>query len=281
MFKTSGNLSFMVLVLLLATMLLSSCSSRSKEVSNKQAALYFGSGTNSLINGHYTEALTALLKANNLEPENSNILTNLGMAYYFKGERETAVKFLNKALEFDKDNSDAKLNLASIYYNDGEIDKAEKYYKLVLKDLTYDKQARTHYNLGMLELQKRNNLVAAENYFKKAILEDDNYCAAYLQLGQIQFKRKQFRTSLKNFRESTMGTCVNSEAGHYYQGLAYIELNDFLDARLKFEEVITKFGKTAYGAKARAKSLEMNDIESRFNAKQTHASRKLLESPNF
>ena len=279
MFNFAKNSSIIAIVM--ATFLFSACATKSKDITNKQAMIYFGGGTQSLMTSQYTDALTNLLKANSLEPDNSLILTNLGMAYYFKDERSTAIKYLERAIKIDPENSDAKLNLASIYYNDGDIDRAEKLYKLVLKDLTYDKQARTQYNLGMLELQKRNNVVAAENYFKKAIKEDDNYCAAYFQLGMIQFTRRQFNTALKNFKESTMGTCYDSAAGHYYQGLSMLELHSYMDARLKFDEISTKFSKTVYGVKARTKAVEINDLENRHKAGEGHASRKLLESPEF
>lgn len=279
MFNFAKNSS--IFAVLMAAFLLGACASKTKEISDKQALIYFGSGTQSLMNAQYTDALTNLMKANAIEPNNPIIFTNLGMAYYFKEERETAIKYLEKAIKLDPENSDAKLNLASIYYNDGDIDRSEKLYKLVLKDLTYDKQARTHYNLGMLEIQKRKNAVAAENYFKKAIKEDDNYCSAYLQLALIQYNRRQFNTALKNFKQSTMGTCYESAAGHYYQGLTLIELNNFLDARLKFDEISTKFSKTVYGVKARTKAIEINEIEARHNSGENHASRKLLESPEF
>lgn len=279
MFNFAKNSS--TLAMLMAAFILGACASKSKDIASKEAVIYFGSGTQSLMNAQYTDALTNLLKANSIEPNNPLILTNLGMAYYFKDERETAVKYLEKSIELDPENSDAKLNLASIYYNDGDIDRAEKLYKLVLKDLTYDKQARTHYNLGMLELQKRSNAVAAENYFKKAIKEDDNYCSAYFQLALIQFNRRQFNTALKNFKESTMGTCYESPAGHYYQALSMLELKNFLDARLKFDEISTKFSKTVYGVKARTKAIEINDLENRHKASGSQASRKLLDAPEL
>jgi type IV pilus assembly protein PilF len=279
MFNFAKNSS--TLAMLMAAFILGACASKSKDIDNKEAVIYFGSGTQSLMNAQYTDALTNLMKANSIEPNNPLILTNLGMAYYFKDERETAVKYLEKSIELDPENSDAKLNLASIYYNDGDIDRAEKLYKLVLKDLTYDKQARTHYNLGMLELQKRSNAVAAENHFKKAIKEDDNYCSAYFQLALIQFNRRQFNTALKNFKESTMGTCYESPAGHYYQALSLLELRNFLDARLKLDEISTKFSKTVYGVKARTKAIEINDLENRHKASGSQASRKLLDAPEL
>lgn len=257
------------------------CASKSKDIKSKQAGLYFGAGTQSLLEQQYTEALTNLIKANELEPGNSEILNNLGMAYYFKDERDMAIKHLNLALEANENNSDAKVNLASIYYKEGNTQEAERLYKTVLKDLTYDKQARTFYNLGLLELQKKKDPKAAENYFQKSVKEDDNYCPSHLQLGILNYDKKNYTMALKNFKDASMGVCYDSPAPHYYQGMALMGLKRFNEARIKFDEIDTRFKKTVYAVKARTKAMEITELESRYKSEETHASRKTLESPDF
>lgn len=271
---------FKVLMLTaIAFSLLTSCASRNS-TKDKQADLYFGAGTHSLMTKQYTDALKNLLKANELRPNNSEILNNLGMAYYFKSEHDMAVRTLKRALELDKENSDAKVNLASIYYKDGNVSGAEKLYKEVLKDLTYEKQARTLFNLGLLNMQSKNNLVSAENYFKKSIKEDDNYCPAYFHLGLLQFQRRQFNSALKNFKEAAMGICYESPAPHYYQALSLINVRRFEEARIKLDEVETRFKKSSYAVRARAKVVELNEMQKN-DTNQSHASRNVLESPDF
>lgn len=263
-----------------AVVLLTSCSSKQKDMRKKQSDLYFGAGTQSLMQREYTDALKNLLKANELTPDNSEILTNLAMAYYFKGEKDLAIKTLKRSLELNKNNSDAKTNLASIYFRNRNYPEAERLYKDVLSDLTYEKQARTLYNLGILELTVKKDKVAAENYFKKSIKEDDNYCPAYYHLGHLQFERRQFNSALKNFKEASMGTCYDSPAPHYYQALSLIELRRFDEARLKLDDIETRFKQSAYSAKAREKALEITEIENK-KKPVSHASRNVFESPDF
>ncbi|MGE3610882.1 MAG: tetratricopeptide repeat protein [Bacteriovoracaceae bacterium] len=267
------------LFVLASLVLLSACSSKSNQ-NAKQAALYFGAGTQSLMDQQYTDALNSLLKANELDPKNSEILNNLGMAYYFKGEKELAIKHLNLSLEYNENNSDAKQNLASIYFKDGNLKNAEKLYKEVLRDLTYDKQARTLYNLGMIEIQNKNNL-AAEDYFQKSIKEDENYCPSYFQIGLLKYNQRQFNKALRNFKEATQGLCTNSPIAHYYQGLSLTELRRFDDARIKFDEIESRFKKSIYAIKSRNKIVELNDLEARHKTEESHATRKVLESPEF
>lgn len=268
-----------VSLLVLSMLLLTACASKKDKLESKQAALYFGAGTQSLMEQQYTEALKNLLEANRLDPENSDILNNLGMAYYFKGEKDLAIKSISQALKINPGNSDAKVNLASIYFKDGRLNDSEKIYKSVLKDLTFDKQARTYYNLGVIELA-RNNSVSAEKYFKKSIAEDENYCPSFYQVGLLNYKRRQFNTALRNFKEAAMGTCYDSPASHYYQALTMIELRKYDDARIKLDEIDTRFKKSVFAVKARQKVLDLNEIEKN-KSNVSHASGKVLESPDF
>ncbi len=58
------SLSLLVMILLI------SCASKNDDIKAKQASLYFGAGTQSLMAKQYTEALKNLLQANALDPKN-------------------------------------------------------------------------------------------------------------------------------------------------------------------------------------------------------------------
>ena len=276
----SGFFKLKHLLIILSALIVLSCSSKAEKKRKTQSELYYGAGTQSLMSKDYTDALTNLLKANELDPDNSGILNNLGMAYYFKGEKDLALRTLKRSIEIDNKNSDAKVNLASIYFQLGKLDDAEKIYKTVLRDLIYDKQARTLYNLGLLEI-KRNNLVAAENYFKKSTKEDGNYCPSFFQIGLLQYSRKQYTQAHKNFKEASMGVCYESPAAHYYQGLALTGLRRFNEARMKFDEIDARFKTSEFAQKARTKMMELNEIEKTTATEEVHASGKVLESADF
>lgn len=273
------NLSGLVLATILFTLV--SCASKPREM-DKMAQIHFNAGTQSLLTRDYTEALKRLLQANELEKDNADILNNLGMAYYFKGENELALRCLKRAIELNEKNSDARSNIASIYYQTGRVPEAESLYKEVLKDLTYEKQARTFYNLGILELEKKGNSEAAEKYFRSSLKESDDYCPSHFQIGKIQFARRQYNKAHTSFRDATMGACLNSGIAHYNQALALIELRRYTDARMKLDEIQRKFKSSAFSAKAQQKLLEIDDLEKNFKTLEArNASRKMLESPEF
>jgi tetratricopeptide (TPR) repeat protein len=183
-------------------------------------------------------------------------------------------------LQLDEGNSDTKNNLASIYFKQGDVAAAEKLYKEVLRHLTYDKQARTLYNMGLLELEARKNVARAEEYFEKSVKEDDNYCPAYMQLGLIHYQRRQFKRALENFKDASLGACYDNPAAHYHQALSLVGLKRYTDARMKLDEIDTRFKNTTYASMARRTSMEINELENR-KPLESHASRNVLESPEF
>lgn len=269
----------MSFVLTLALFGVLSCASKPKEI-NKTAQIYFNAGTSSLMTKDYTEALSNLLKANEAAPNNSEILNNLGMAYYFKGDSDLAVKALKQCLKIDPKNSDAKTNMASIFYQKGRFEDSENLYKEVLKDLTYDKQARTYYNLGILWLEQKKDSNQAEKYFTLALKETEDYCPAHYKLGSIAFARRNFKKAYRSFREATMGTCLNSAAAHFNQALALIELREFNDARMKLDEIENRFKNSTFAVKARSKILELDEIEKRSRTIEARSPRKVM-SPEY
>ncbi len=107
---------------------LASCASQNKkELSSaqKKAKLYFSQGTRNLVAQDYTKALSNLMEAVALDPDNSEIHNNLGMAYFFKNSRQKAVAHIKRSIQLDHKNTDAKLNLATIYMNEGNLSQAE------------------------------------------------------------------------------------------------------------------------------------------------------------
>lgn len=260
-------------IFLFALLVLCSCaSSKKKQQDERMASLYFGAGTQSLIDQKYTDALNSLLKANEIDPKNPEVLNNLAMAYYFKGQTDLAINTLKESLKINPKNSDAKMNLASIIYRQGEVDQAIALYKEILTDLTYEKQARTYFNLAAIEINHYKNKRKAEEFLNLAIKEDENFCSAYTVLGKMYFEKAQFKTALTNFRSAGMGMCFNDPTPHYLSALTLIKLNRFEEARIKLSEVNNRFPQTVYGIKARSLMLEIEQNTSSSISKD-------LESP--
>lgn len=259
--------------------LLVACASKQDKINKKQSELHFGAGTQALINRDYNSALTNLMKANELRPGQADVLVNLAMAYYFKGHKDLAIKSLDEALKIDPKNSDALVNLASIYYERSNINEAEKLYKRVLENLTYDKQARTYFNLSLIESEKRKNFTSAEEYLHLSIKENANYCPAHLKLGLIKYQKRDFKNALSAFKNAISGTCYEDPKPHYYLGLTFERLGRFGEARMKFEEIINRFPSAPITASARTKVIELRNHGPELKTSSNQSTR--LNSPEF
>lgn len=251
-------------LLILTLHLLVSCASpdtRSSSAS-KVADIHYSHGTQELMARNYTQAITHLLKAVELDPTNPDIHNNLGMAYYFKSEREMALQHIRRALELDPKNTDARINVASLQFEAGDLAGAERLYLEALKDLTYEKHARTYFNLALIE-QRRGDPAKSVAYFRRSVKEDQDYCPSWLALGQLDFQARRYPEAAKNFRQARMGICANDPAPLYWQAATDVKLGDFFNARLKLEELLAKFGTSSYADLAREKMSEMNLAELR------------------
>ncbi len=239
------------------TSLLYSCASGPSE-QLKKAELFYTMGTNHMMKKEYTHALANLKKAAELSPDDSRILNNLAMAYYFRDSKANAYKFLTKAIKLDPKNSDARNNLASLYLEDKNYELAEFYYRQSLDDLTYLNQFRTYYNLGVIELN-RGNKGKAKEMFLRSSQENVNYCPAFLQLGELAYDAGSYQESYKHYRDASMGVCHNNPLPIFKQGLALIKLQQFSLAQEKFEQVASRFSTTSFATQALKKISEIKE----------------------
>jgi Flp pilus assembly protein TadD len=265
-----------------------SCSSQEladKTNEQKKAEIYYGQGTSELVKKNYSEALINLLKARDLDPKDSQIRNNLGMAYFFRERPELAEVELLKAIDLDKSNSDARVNLGSIYLGKKRFKEAKIQYETVLTDLTYQNQFRNYYNLAVLALEEGDRASAFE-YLFKSVREKDEYCQAHFKLGELYNEEYKFKQALLSFKESGKGICVNEPAPHFQQALALMNLGRFEEARIKFKDIMEKFPKTRFNQLA---AVQLKKISSELSEQavsknyQTEIIKesKTIESPNF
>ena len=239
------------------------CSSLNKSsLDKKKAELYFNQGTTELVNERYTKALEYLLKARKLSPNDTRIYNNLGMSYYFKGRQEEAQTYLKKSIKLDGRNSDARNNLAGIYLEQGDWEAARREYREVLKDLLYDSQYRTYYNLALLDLRQRR-VNSAIGYLKKSLEDKSDYCPALYQLGLLEKQKSNYLKALEYFQEGIKGACYERPAPHLQLGVVWEELGEIGKAENKYKDVAKRFPKTEYASLAnrRLKNLSVKGTE--------------------
>ena len=194
--------------IILLTLFLFSCAGNrriNKTTQQKKADLYYSHGTAMLINKDYRRALKLFLEAKALDASDPKVLTNLGMTYYFLKQKKLAFESLKAAIEADPNHSDARVNLGSLYFQNKEYKKALNQYEKVLRNLTYNHQYRTHYNIGLIYLRLGKDNKAKEQLILSNTQNQD-YCPATYELGLLYYKQYKYNSALsgsqKGLRES-------------------------------------------------------------------------------
>lgn len=261
--------------------LVSSCSmmgtNETSDSKISKADLFYNQGTSELLAKEYTSALEHLLSAKELDPKNSKIRNNLGMAYYFKNEVASAITELKESISLDSKNSDARNNLASVYYQTGKLAEAKREYIEVSKDLIYKNQFRTYYNLALVSI-KEKKLNDAIAFLKKSIKEKDDYCPAHFKLGELANDNYQYQDALKYFKNAMMGECTKEPAPHFEYAKTLVHLQRYDEAIVKFEEIREKFSKTRYAFLALQ---EVKSLQEEMKTSTARNENNEAQSPEF
>lgn len=257
-----------------------SCASNKKaELSEneRKAEIYYGQGTQELVDKKYTDAIRNLMIAFKYNPKSSKIANHLGMAYYFKDRKMTAIKYIEKSLKLDPNNTQAKQNYGNLLMNTNSFEKAETVFKDILEDLTYKNQFQTYYNLGILKL-KTQNYAQAVNFFKQSIDENSNFCPAHFELGKIYYKKNQFQEAYKKYHKASLGICYNNPEPRYHQALSLIKLKKYDQAEKVLHDITERFSLTPYERKAR---LVLNSLDKIKEKEERRILDGQILTPNF
>lgn len=122
--------------------------------------------------GQRSEGLAELEHARKLEPNNTNILNDLGYAYLQSGEAEQAADLFKKTLEIDPRNKRANNNLALALGYDGNLKESFR----ILQSTMPESEALA--TLGYLAAQSGKTDIAVRAYSRALTLEPENKSAA-------------------------------------------------------------------------------------------------------
>ena len=140
--------------------------------------------------GNYTAALSKLLEAEKLVPDDPYIQNSLGLAYMGKERDDMAIQAFNKALSLKPDYTEALNNLGAAYLREKKWDIAIKTFNKVLEDMTYPTPHYPLANIGWAQLEQ-NNYPIAQKYFLKALREMPGFIQAIHGLAQLYIRTGQ------------------------------------------------------------------------------------------
>ncbi|NWH05483.1 tetratricopeptide repeat protein [Desulfobacter latus] len=170
--------------------------------------------------GNYTAALSKLLEAEKIAPDDPYIQNSLGLAYMGKEKNKMAIQAFNKALALKPDYTEALNNLGAAYLRDEKWDIAVKTFNKVLEDLTYPTPHYPLANIGWAQLAQ-NNYPAAQNYFLKAAREVPGFIPAIHGLAQLYIRTDQTDRAMalldKNIKRSPDTAIFHADLAQVYE----------------------------------------------------------------
>lgn len=150
-----------------------------------------------LANGDYTQAITMLKLLHSAQPDDSNILYNLGMALSDMGSLEEAVIHLQKAVNLNKEFANAHVALGVAFQRQGKDKEAAEIFAGVIDRDPINPYA--HRNLGACFLKLGNTQQAIDHLKKSTQLNPVDKQAwfglaqAFEAIGNIEEADKGYR----------------------------------------------------------------------------------------
>ena len=142
----------------------------------------------------YEQAIEAFEQADRIAPNNATVHNMLGLCSLRLGTFDEALTSFDRALGIIPGFTDARNNRGVTYLAMGQYHLAAVDFIAVLGDATYPHRKQVFFNLGLTYLQ-RDQLGAAEDSFRKAIVLPNPVVEGYIKLAGIAQRRGQLETA--------------------------------------------------------------------------------------
>jgi tetratricopeptide (TPR) repeat protein len=199
---------------------------------------------------NFSAALFDLTEAEKLDPENPDVVYNLGLAFIGKKRPDLAEAKLLKAILLKPSFSVARNDLGVAYLDLKRWDSAIQQFKIVKDDLFYDNGENASINLGLAYLGKGDYPKALEELQAVAALNPRNPVVR-LSLGRVWFAMDKSEQAMAEYTKA-LEIYRDYGAAHYYLGQTQLKLSRIDAARASFKEVVrlipeTELGRAALG----------------------------------
>ena len=168
------------------------------------------------------------------EPNNIDVLSQLGSTYVRSGDDEKALEVYKRIDQIDKMNFNALNNLGGIYRR---LQKYEDSIMVLERALaTGANPNEIYYNMGHT-YKLMGNYDDAADCFVTVIEENPNDVLAYNHLGSIQAARGEHAKALQTYNRA-LQVDKNHPILHYNSALSYLSLGKKEEAKLSFENAL-------------------------------------------
>ncbi|XP_047015808.1 Bardet-Biedl syndrome 4 protein [Ictalurus punctatus] len=201
---------------------------------NKHDMTYMMLGKSYLLQGDTEKAIEIYKSAVEFSPENTELLTTLGLLYMQLGKYQRAFEHLGNALTYDPNNYKAILAAGSMMQRHGDFDVAMNKYRVAA--FTVPESPPLWNNIGMCFFGKKK-YVAAISCLKRA-----NYLSPFdwkvlYNLGLVHLTMQQYASA---FHFLSAAINLHTRMGELYMllAVALTNLDDVENARRSYEQAV-------------------------------------------
>jgi type IV pilus assembly protein PilF len=134
-----------------------------------------------------------LLKALSQDPESSQAHYAYAVLQNRFLDKEKTEHHFRKAIELDPKNSEALSNFGAYLCNDGRMEESEKLFMQAVKNPLYKSPEVAYTNAAVCLLKSENPPTEkATGYLKKALAARNNYTPALIKLAELSFDDRNF-----------------------------------------------------------------------------------------
>lgn len=168
--------------------------------SANDSELYFSKGLLAFDEGKFEEAAIEFEKALQIEPENPNILFQLGKTYNRLKEFDESAEPLQKALKIDPQLKGINYELGVAYFNTGEFEKASNELDITIKNEPEKGEAYYYKGLSFFRLDKWKDSIT---FLQKALdIVPEYKLSIHYYLGVSYSRIEENEKALKEFEEA-------------------------------------------------------------------------------
>ena len=191
--------------------------------------------------GDLERSLAAYLRLYEREPDNIELMLNLGRTYRHLGRYEDALKILEKAKDIGGDTDEVLYNLAKTYKRMREYDKAADYFSRAIE--VKPDHAHAYDRLGNLYVLTGETDKAIEIY-KKGLRVDPNHPYLNFHLAGLLHQEKRYEEAIVYYNSALRINPVWSEV---LAGIAaaYLQLDKLDDALNTYRSLLRITGENA------------------------------------
>lgn len=185
----------------------------------------------------YLDARDMFIEAIELDKSNYLAYYELGLALSASDKKDTAIIMFSNSLKVEPDFKEAKVALAITYSEIGRVNEAVSIYNEIIEKEDADEEVL--YNLANIYYYELNEQDKAEDCYIKATQINNKLYAAWYNLGNINYMKGDYDTSIKVLNISRQNEVFKDKAD-YMLAKNYIAVMEIEKARKILQKLIKR-----------------------------------------